>query len=379
MTTPRVSIVGIHGHGRSHLDGALRAHREGRIRLVGVADPAGPAEALPEVTRHFDDSTEMFDAAPSDIAIVSTPIHTHAAIAIRAVEAGNDVLLEKPPTATFEEFGRLTSTADAHGRLVQVGFQSLGSDALPYMKAVMESGTIGEVVRYSASAGWVRPQAYWRRADWAGRRTMHGRVVADGVLTNPLAHATATALTVASAADAESVTAVELDLHRANDIQADDTSVAILTLADGARLTTAVTLCAPSREEPFVEVVGTKGRLVFYYAVDIVQLFGPRDDGLPHTTRHSRTSLLDDLIAARSDRRGLLSPLAASGGFTRLLQAVQDAPEPSPVAPEFVTWVDDTHGSHPVIHEIMPALRSSIRESATFRDLGLPWATRGTS
>ena len=92
----------------------------------------------------------------------------------------------------------------------------------------MREGAIGEITRYGASAGWVRPESYWRRAAWAGRRRVGDRVVADGVLTNPLAHATATALALADRMRAEDVVGMTLDLHRANDIEADDTSVARL-------------------------------------------------------------------------------------------------------------------------------------------------------
>lgn len=376
MSLPRVSIVGIHGHGRSHLVAAARAHAEGRIRLVGVADPAGASDALPDGVPHFSDSGDLFDTVGSDIAVISTPIHTHADIALAAIAAGNDVLLEKPPTATLDEFHHLRAAADDAGRLVQVGFQSLASTAVPHLRALVRSGAIGDVVRYSASAAWVRPVSYWQRARWAGKRTMDGRTVADGVLTNPLAHATATALAVAGSASVDAVGDIELDLYRANDIQSDDTSVAILTLDDGVRLTTAVTLCAPDREEPFVEVVGTTGRLVFYYAIDVVQHFDHATGQHPFTTLHQRMPLLDDLVEARRDDRPLAAPLESTGAFTRLLQAVQDAPEPTPIAPEAVTMVDDERGSHPVVDGILPALRSAIAHGSTFRRLGVPWAAR---
>lgn len=374
MTAPRVSVVGIHGHGRSHLATVLTAHRDGRIQLVGVADPVAPASALPDGIPHYRDSAALFDTVDSDIAVISTPIHTHADIATSAIAAGNDVLLEKPPTASLDEFARLQATADSAGRLVQVGFQSLGSDAILYLRALIRAGAIGEVTRYSASAGWVRPLTYWARADWAGKRTMGGRVVADGVLTNPLAHATATALAVAGATGVDDVTAIDLDLYRANDIQADDTSVAVLTLGDGSVLTTAVSLCAPSREEPFVEVVGRTGRLVFYYGIDVIQQFSHSYAGLPRTTTHARTALLDNLLAARSTGAPLVAALESTGGFMRLLDAVQAAPEPTLIPADAVTMVTDEHGRHPVIHGITGALRSSIAEGRTFRAIGVPWA-----
>src|SRR5690606_116903 len=152
---------------------------------------------------------------------------------------------------------------------VQIGFQSLGSAAIELVRTRVAAGEIGEVARFSATGAWVRDEAYWRRSAWAGRRTLDGRVVADGVLTNPLAHATATALAIAGATRSEDVRALELDLRRANDIEADDTSVAIFSLASGARLTTAVTLWAAAHNDPYVEVAGDGGALRFWYMTDV--------------------------------------------------------------------------------------------------------------
>ena len=375
MTVPRIAVVGGHGHGRSHLLTTLDAHRAGSARLVGVIDlvPVEPhilADA-PGVlfSQRLDEVLEQCDP---DVVIVSTPIHTHAELALAAVRAGADVLLEKPPTATMAEFDELTAAADKEGRLVQVGFQSLASTAVPFIRDRIARGVIGEVVRFGASAGWVRPDSYWTRAPWAGKRRLGERVVADGVLTNPLAHATATALAIADRSRSHEVVDVTLDLHRANDIESDDTSVARLSLRQAPSLTTAVTLCASGREEPYVEAIGTRGGIRFYYAIDVVQEW--RDDDPPFTTRHSRVGLLDDLLASRRDGTPLAAPLSETGGFVRMLQGVMDAPEPHRISDAFVTTVTDGAGTHRVVRDVERALHVAVRAQQTFRELGLRWA-----
>ena len=64
----------------------------------------------------------------------------------------------------------------------------------------MTAGAIGEVVGIGAAGAWQRDASYYTRAPWAGRRSLHGRPVVDGALTNPFAHATATALALVGAA-----------------------------------------------------------------------------------------------------------------------------------------------------------------------------------
>ena len=372
MLTPRVAIIGVGGHGRSHVARVHELAQHGRVEFVAAADPSVAAhlDQLPGVAAFEDADTMLAEAAP-DIVIISTPIHTHFPLATAALKAGADVLLEKPPTATLDEFQALVTTAAEAERLVQVGFQSLGSAAIAEVHRRVAAGRIGQVVGYSASAAWVRPVSYWERAAWAGRRRVGGRVVADGVLTNPLAHASATALAVARATQVDDVTEVELDLHRANSIEADDTSVARFRLADGLSLTTAVSLCAADREEPWISVEGTAGRLVFYYALDIVQEF--HAGRAPFTTRHDRVDLLDNLISAR-DGGSLSAPLSELGGFMRLLDSVMAAPEPHAVDSAFVDRVVDERGEHLVIRGVEEALLRAVTEQATFRELGVEWA-----
>ena len=61
---PRIGLVGIGGYGASHLGAVLAAHRDGRVRLVGVADPRPPVEGLlPDGVAHHPDATGLFAAA----------------------------------------------------------------------------------------------------------------------------------------------------------------------------------------------------------------------------------------------------------------------------------------------------------------------------
>ncbi|WP_432536002.1 Gfo/Idh/MocA family protein [Kineococcus arenarius] len=370
---PRVAVVGVNGHGRSHLQHVLDAHAAGRLRLAAVADPRlDDLPELPAGTRRHPDLGDLLDEGAPDVVVLSTPIHTHAALAAAAVRAGADVLLEKPPTATAAEFTELSATVEAAGRLCQVGFQSLGSAAVDHVRRRVADGRVGEVTGYSAAGCWVRTRAYYQRARWAGHRHLDGRVVADGALTNPLAHAVATALAVAGAQRAEDVTAVETDLFHVHDIEADDTSAARVHLAGGRDLLVAVTLCAAERGEPFVVVEGTAGRITLYYTLDTVVEEVPGHP--PLVSRHERTHLLSDLLAARAQGTPLRSPLAGSGGFTRVLEAVVTGPAPRPVAEGFFERLPLPGGDEGRrLTGVEQAVAAALRERATFSELGLPW------
>src|SRR4051812_22288694 len=193
-----VVLVGAHGHGRWHLQNIDRLQRSGvAVHLAGVCDPRPwtPEDRVLArdlvVSARLDD---VLDVVRPAITIVSTPIHTHAELAVTAARAGSEILLEKPPTPTLAGFEQLVSDLAGTGRACQVGFQSLGSSALHAVRALLADGAIGEVLSIGAAGAWQRDTSYYARARWAGRRTLDGVPVADGALTNPFAHATATAL-----------------------------------------------------------------------------------------------------------------------------------------------------------------------------------------
>src|SRR5688572_5896386 len=191
---PRIALVGVHGFGERHLENLARLGADRALELVAVADPHPPEEGTlsPDVAV-FASLDELLAAGTApDVVIVSTPIQTHAPLALAALKAGANVYLEKPPVASMAQYQEVMAAAASAGRLVQVGFQSLGSEALPAIETLVESGEIGEVRGISATGQWLRSKAYFKRSRWAGKRSINGTDVVDGVATNALAHAVAT-------------------------------------------------------------------------------------------------------------------------------------------------------------------------------------------
>jgi predicted dehydrogenase len=376
MTVPRLAVVGINGHGRGHVEQALRLEARGLLRLVAVADPqAPPAGLLPGHVAVFASLSAALEADTLDIVVLCTPIHTHFELAALALRAGADVVLEKPPTATLAEFSELSRLAGALGRSVQVGFQSLGSGGIPWVRDAVARGDIGPAVGIGASGTWIRSVDYWNRAAWSGRRTLGGVAVVDGVTTNPLAHAVATALAIAGATGAADIESVETDLYRANDIEVDDTSSILVTTATGTALAFGLVTTARVTSEPSVTVYGTTGRIVFFYTLDVSQVFTDGNEQ-PVTTRHERRDLLTDLLDHRRCGTPLAAPLAATGAFMRVLEAVRTAPDPTLIPSAQIDWVDDELGRHAVVRDVEHWVARVGAERKTFAELGAPWTVR---
>lgn len=188
--------MGVHGFGTHHLRNLARLAAAGRIELVAVADPQPPVPcAVPPSAAVYAGLDDLLPATRNlDLVIVATPIQTHAPLALAALATDADLYLEKPPVASLADFNRLCAAAQESGRGVQIGFQSLGSHALEAISELLAAGTIGTLGGISATGRWVRDRAYYKRSRWAGKRSINGVDVVDGVATNPLAHAVATAL-----------------------------------------------------------------------------------------------------------------------------------------------------------------------------------------
>lgn len=305
----RIVVAGAHGFGRHYL---ARIERLAGATLAGVCD-VRPVEGL-DVPQSAD-LAALIKETRADLAVVATPIHTHAELAVAALRAGAHVLLEKPPAPSLPEFERIAAAVGETGLACQVGFQSLGSAALP---AVRER--VGRVRRVGVAGAWERSRSYYERAAWAGRRRLDGVDVMDGALTNPFAHAVAAALAIAGG----DVERIELELFHANPIESDDTSSARLHLAGGVVVTITVSLCADRRHEPYVLVEGEEGTARLFYTADEVEADGVR-------TGYGRTDLLENLVAHAREGVALLVPLASTATFTRLLDAVRLAPDPLPI------------------------------------------------
>jgi len=369
-----IVLAGARGHGRWHLDNIRGLQDKGIVRLAGVCE-LNPltADELPEGLGTPEQSADfgaLLDTTGARIAVICTPIPTHTDLALTAARRGVHLLLEKPPAPSYAEFRRMADGVAEAGVVCQIGFQSLGSHAVPAIRKLIAEGAIGEVAGVGGAGAWARPQSYFRRAPWAGKRRLNGVDVIDGALTNPLAHAVATGLALAGAPHAGDVAQIETELRRANDIESDDTSCVRVTTTRGLPVTVAATLCAEDPDDPYVVVHGDSGRITFWYKQDRVLL--QRADHGPEEYEYGRTDLLENLVEHLTDGAGLLVPPDATGAFMKVVEAIRRAPDPAPL-PE-TAWHLLPGEDRRVVPGVDGLVAASADNLALFSELGATWA-----
>ncbi|MFJ6743465.1 Gfo/Idh/MocA family protein [Streptomyces sp. NPDC091279] len=368
-----VVLAGARGHGRWHLDNIRRLQERGLVRLAGVCELTPlTADELPDgigVPEQSADFGALLDATGARIAVICTPIPTHTDLALTAAERGVHLLLEKPPAPSYAEFERMADGVAAAGVACQIGFQSLGSHAVPAIRRLITEGAIGEVVGVGGAGAWARAESYYRRAPWAGKRRLNGVDVVDGVLTNPLAHAVATGLALLGTTRAEDVTGIETELLRANAIESDDTSCVRVSTPHGP-VTVAATLCAEQPGEPYVVVHGHSGRITYWYKQDRVLL--QRAGHGPEESAHDRTDLLENLVGHLTEGTDLLVEPAATGAFMKVVEAIRVADDPAQLPSD--AWHFDAEEQRRVVAGIDALVEACADTLSLYSELGAAWA-----
>ncbi|OIV35337.1 hypothetical protein BIV57_22070 [Mangrovactinospora gilvigrisea] len=374
-----VAVVGAHGFGRHHLDALRPLAARGRARLVGVCDVRPvPDDALDGLADGGEvvvsaDLGEVLDRTEPDITVVATPIQTHAPLAVAALRHGSNVLLEKPPAATWEAYQQIAAAAEEAGLAVQVGFQNTASPSMRAVRRMVEEGAIGTLRGIGGAANWHREAAYYARAGWAGRRRLDdGTPVVDGVLTNPLAHSVSGALWLAGATGPDDIEELELELFRANPIEADDTSVMRARTRGGITATVAATVCAPVQEKPFLLVQGDEGTLTLWYTDHRVRLARP--GRTPIESEYAPAGPLENLVDHLAHGAALRTPLAESAAFMRVLDAIRTAPEPTVIDAPHARRLGEGDSAWTEVLGISDLVTSSAEKLALFSELGVAWA-----
>jgi predicted dehydrogenase len=119
MTCPRVAVVGAGAFGQNH---CRVIHESERAELAAIVDLN--CDRAAELAAKYN-TVPLTDprALPgrADAAIVAVPTTHHAEIGCLLLEAGLDILVEKPVATDLAEADRLIAAADHRGRILQVG------------------------------------------------------------------------------------------------------------------------------------------------------------------------------------------------------------------------------------------------------------------
>src|SRR3954447_8571516 len=180
----RAALVGCGKIAKMHVSALAGAG----VELVAVCDRdqqrAAQIAALAPGARAYADADALLAEMRPDVVHVLTSPSSHAALAIKAAQAGAHVLVEKPVALSVKEADAMIDAARANGVRVMANHNWLFKPSVQRARELVESGEIGEVVHVEAYYGLTDESAQLAAgggAHWANR-------LPGGVFTNFLPH-----------------------------------------------------------------------------------------------------------------------------------------------------------------------------------------------
>ncbi|MBO6523646.1 MAG: Gfo/Idh/MocA family oxidoreductase [Balneolaceae bacterium] len=114
------------------------------------------------------------DNNKSDIVCIATPNGTHTDYAVRLLNAGYHVLIEKPMGLSQEECLRVIGAQETSNKRVFVVKQNRYSPPSVWMKEMIEKKVIGDVLMVQVNCYWNRDGRYYSSSNWKGTRDLDG-------------------------------------------------------------------------------------------------------------------------------------------------------------------------------------------------------------
>ena len=163
----RVALIGYGYAGRVFHAPLIRAVEGLSLDFVASRDAAKVHADLPDV-EVIDDPMRAATDPRADLVVIASPNDSHAPLARAALEAGRNVVVDKPFTLSLGEARELAALADETGRLLSV-FQNRrwDTDFLAIREAI-EQGVIGEPMHLESRLERFRPEVRERWREQAG-------------------------------------------------------------------------------------------------------------------------------------------------------------------------------------------------------------------
>ncbi|MHC4948613.1 MAG: Gfo/Idh/MocA family protein [Planctomycetota bacterium] len=147
----RVAVIGTGGMGHAHLRNLMGRRERDNVAVTRVCDVY--QRRLDSAVRAIEgepgsgtmEYREILDDRDVDAIVIATPDHWHTKIAVEAMDAGQDVYVEKPLSHTVEQAIECRDAVARTGRTLQVGPQGTSDDRYHRAARAIREGRIGRV------------------------------------------------------------------------------------------------------------------------------------------------------------------------------------------------------------------------------------------
>jgi predicted dehydrogenase len=209
----------------------------------------------------------MFEKANLDVVAIATPNKFHKPLTIAALEAGINVICEKPMAMNAEEGREMKAAAEKAKKRLMINFSYRFTEQSYAIKKEVESGILGDI--YFARTQWLRRRGMPKFGGWFGQKELAG----GGPLIDLGVHRLDLALWLMNypkptwvMGSSYNHIASELAKREGKKFDVEDIAVGLIKFENGATLEIEASWAGNVKEREFMstQLLGTKGGLKQY-------------------------------------------------------------------------------------------------------------------
>ncbi len=265
--------------------------------LVGIyGNNKEEAEAFASAyhTKVFPSAEALLNDDTIEAVNICTPSGLHAAYAIQGLQAGKNVIVEKPLALNAADCFAIVEAEKKSGKYCAVISQNRVTESTAFVKKAVDSGKLGKIVSTDVHMKYYRSEEYYTQSDWRGTWKMDG----GGALMNQGIHGIDLMRYIMG--EVHSVSAICKTL--VHNIEVEDTAVAAIEYTSGALGVIVGTTCAYPGYPKTFSICGSKGSI---HLEDERIVKWDVDFEIPHldTINHGKNSPSDPSIISTTGHR----------------------------------------------------------------------------
>lgn len=182
----RYALIGCGRISPNHIVAALK----NELEIVAICDVATGNMVdkvdkfdLPDSVKQYTDYKEMLTIEKPELVAIATESGKHAPIALDCIEAGCNVIIEKPIALSLKDADAIIEAAERKGVKVCACHQNRFNKSVQQIRKAVEKHRFGRMFYGTAHIRWCRDHEYYDRASWRGTWEQDG-----GALMNQCIH-----------------------------------------------------------------------------------------------------------------------------------------------------------------------------------------------
>lgn len=271
-----IAVIGAGAIGHDHIT-SFKQHPSARVVALAEVSPQRGREAADQhgIPTLVTDYKLLLKRPDIDVISIALPNYLHATVALAALKAGKNVMLDKPMATSAADAAKLVAEARKQGVLFMVGQNMRFTAECQTAKQLIAQNALGDV--YHAKTAWTRRSGIPRIGSWFTQKKFAG----GGVTYDIGVHALDRCLYLMGEFDAVAVSGKtysqfgprgqgdgnwgkgEIDPKKPFDV--DDLAIALIKLKSGRTVLLEASWAAHQPQPDFngTQLFGTEGGLLF--------------------------------------------------------------------------------------------------------------------